>query len=89
MLILLITDHSMYKFDKKLRGGGGGGGNGVVTIIGNATGKCSDYLVKTKDCKACKYRKVNVVREQTTFIEFINARSTTPIHRGQWNLTEL
>ena len=27
--------------------------NGVVTIIGNSTGKCIDYRVKTKDCKAC------------------------------------
>ena len=31
--------------------------NGVVTIIGNSTGKCIDYRVKTKDCKACQYWK--------------------------------
>ena len=31
--------------------------NGVVTIIANATGKCIDYRVKTKACKACQYWK--------------------------------
>ena len=31
--------------------------NVVVTIIGNSTGKCIDYRVKTKDCKACQYWK--------------------------------
>ena len=31
--------------------------NGVVTIVANHTGKCIDYRVKTKDCKACQYWK--------------------------------
>ena len=31
--------------------------NGVVTIISNSTGKCVDYRVKTKTCKACSYWK--------------------------------
>lgn len=31
--------------------------NGVVTIIANTTGKCVDYCVKTKICKACTYWK--------------------------------
>ena len=31
--------------------------NGVVTIIGNSTGKCIDYRVKTKYCEACQYWK--------------------------------
>ena len=30
---------------------------GVVTIVANSTGKCIDYRVKTKTCKACSYWK--------------------------------
>ena len=29
--------------------------NGVITIIANSTGKCIDYRVKSKTCKACSY----------------------------------
>ena len=31
--------------------------NGVITIIANSTGKCIDYRVKSKTCKACSYWK--------------------------------
>ena len=31
--------------------------NGVVSIISSSTGKCLDYRVKTKTCKACAYWK--------------------------------
>ena len=31
--------------------------NGVVSIISSTTGKCLDYRVKTKTCKACAYWK--------------------------------
>ena len=62
--------------------------NGVVTIIGNSTGKCMTTELRRKIVKHVSIGKVNVVREPTTFVEFINTRSTTPSHRGQWNLME-
>ena len=31
--------------------------NGAVTIVGNKTGKCIEFRVKSKHCKSCKYWK--------------------------------
>ena len=62
--------------------------NGVVTIIGNSTGKCIDYRVMTKDCKACKYWKDKDGTRADNFLIIHKCPLDHTKSSGQWNLME-